>query len=108
MGDLTIPGTPPASCPTPPVAGLPLGNGEVACAAITLPNFAVNVNVFIDGQLSVVNYAGTSPGSVGGLVQINAVVPPTAHTGQAITITTSVGDKVNARRSQPLVTLAVK
>ena len=108
MGDLTIPGTPPSSCPTPPVAGLPLGNGEVACAAITLPNFALSVNVFIDGQLSVVNYAGTSPGSVGGLVQINAVVPPTAHTGQAIAITTSVGDKVNARRSQPLVTLGVK
>jgi uncharacterized protein (TIGR03437 family) len=108
MGDLTIPGTPPSSCPTPTVAGLPLGNGEVACAAITLPNFAVNVNVFIDGQLSVVNYAGTSPGSVGGLVQINAVVPPTAHTGQAIAITTSVGDKVGARRSQPLVTLGVK
>jgi hypothetical protein len=41
-------------------------------------------------------------------VQINAVVPPTAHTGQAIAITTSVGDKVNARRSQPLVTLGVK
>ena len=108
MGDLTTPGTSLSSCPTPPVAGLPLGNGEVACAAITLPNFALNVNVFIDGQLSVVNYAGTSPGSVGGLVQINAVVPPTAHTGQAITITTSVGDKVNARRSQPLVTLGVK
>lgn len=108
MGDLTIPGVPPSSCPTPPVAGLPLGNGEVACAAITLPNFALNVNVFIDGQLSVVSYAGTSPGSVGGLVQINAVVPPTAHAGQAIAITTSVGDQVNARRSQPLVTLSVK
>ena len=108
MGDLAIPGTPPASCPAAPVAGLPLGSGEVACAAVPLPNFALNVNVFIDDQLSVVNYAGTSPGSVGGLVQINAVVPPTAHTGEAITITTSVGDKVKARRSQPLVTLGVK
>jgi hypothetical protein len=45
---------------------------------------------------------------VGGLVQINAVVPPTAHTGQAISIATSVGDAVTARRSQPLVTLSVK
>lgn len=108
MGALTIPAAPHVPCPAPPVAGVPLGNGEVACGAIPLPNFAVNVNVFIDGQLSVVNYAGTSPGSVGGLVQINAVVPPTAHTGQAIAITTSVGDKVNARRSQPLVTLGVK
>jgi uncharacterized protein (TIGR03437 family) len=107
MGDLAPAGAPQAPC-TSPLSGLTLGDGDVACGAIPLPNFAQNVNVLIDGQLSVVTYAGTSPGSVGGLVQINAVVPPTAHAGAAITLQTTVGDKSNARRSQPLVTMGVK
>ena len=107
MGDLGPPAAPLAPCTSPP-AGIPLGDGDVACGAIALPNFAQNVNVTIDGQLSVVTYAGTSPGSVGGLIQINAVVPPTAHTGAAIPLLIAVGDKTNARRSQPLVTMSVK
>lgn len=108
MGDLIPAASAPVLPCVSPLVGAALGSGEVACSAITLPNFGTEVNVFIDGQLSVVNYAGTSPGSVGGLIQINAVVPPTAHVGAAITITTSVGPKATARRSQPLVTMGVK
>jgi uncharacterized protein (TIGR03437 family) len=64
--------------------------------------------VDIDGQPGVVTYAGSSPGAVAGLVQINAIVPPTVKTGQAISITVSMGGATRSRRSQPGVTLAVK
>lgn len=63
--------------------------------------------VDIDGQPAVVTYAGSSPGAVAGLVQVNAIVPPTARTGQAIVITVSIGATASARRSQPGVTFAV-
>jgi uncharacterized protein (TIGR03437 family) len=92
MGDLTG-GTPPA-------------NGVVAQAAMTLADSTARVD--IDGQPAVVTYAGTSPGAVAGLVQVNAVVPPTARTGPGIPITVSIGSATTSRRSQPGLTLAVK
>jgi uncharacterized protein (TIGR03437 family) len=64
--------------------------------------------VDIDGQPAVTSYAGSSQGSVAGLVQINAIVPPTARTGAAIPLTVSIGSATSARRSQLSVTLAVK
>jgi len=81
-------------------------NGQVATGATTLA--ANTVRVDIDGQPSVVTYAGTTPGAVSGLVQINAIVPPTVRAPAAVPITVSVGTTVTARRSQPLVTIAVK
>ncbi len=82
-------------------------NGQVAGAATTLVNGTTRVD--IDGQPSVVSYAGTTAGAVAGLVQINAIVPPTVHcTGCAVTLTVSVGDANTSRRSQQLVTIAVK
>ena len=66
------------------------------------------VQVTIAGQPFVVTYAGTSPGSIGGLAQINAIVPPTVATGQAIPITIAGGSAQTARQSQSGVTLAVK
>jgi uncharacterized protein (TIGR03437 family) len=86
----------------PPV----LADGEVATAAITLADNTVRVD--IDGQPAVVSYAGTAPGAAAGLVQINAIVPPTVRTGAAIPLTVSIGSAVSSRRSQPGVTLAVK
>ncbi len=83
-----------------------IGNGEVAAGAIPLA--AKTVRVDMDGQPAVVTYAGTTPGAVAGLVQINAIVPPTVRAPLAIPITVSVGTAVTARRSQPLVTIAVK
>jgi uncharacterized protein (TIGR03437 family) len=81
-------------------------NGEVAASAITLADNTVRVD--IDGQPAVVSYAGTSPGAVAGLVQINAIVPPTVRAGAAIPITVSIGSAAASRRSQPGVTIAVK
>jgi uncharacterized protein (TIGR03437 family) len=81
-------------------------NGQVATGATTLA--ANTVRVDIDGQPAVVTYAGTTPGAVSGLVQINAIVPPTVRAPAAVPITVSVGTTVTARRSQPLVTIAVK
>jgi uncharacterized protein (TIGR03437 family) len=66
------------------------------------------VQVTIAGQPCVVTYAGTSPGSISGLTQINAIVPPTVSTGQAVSITIAGGSAQTARQSQTGVTLAVK
>jgi len=66
------------------------------------------VQVTLAGQPCVVTYAGTSLGSLGGLAQINAIVPPTVATGQAVPITIAGGSAQTARQSQPGVTLAVK
>jgi uncharacterized protein (TIGR03437 family) len=92
MGDLVNP---------PAVA-----NGEVALTAVKLADNTVRVD--IDGQPAVVSYAGTSPGAVAGLVQVNAIVPPTVRTGPAIPLTVSIGSAATSRRSQPAVTIAVK
>ncbi len=83
-----------------------LADGEVATSAVRVADTTYRVD--IDGQPAVVTYAGTSPGAVAGLVQINAIVPPTVRTGAAIPMTVSIGDTTLARRSQPGVTLAVK
>jgi uncharacterized protein (TIGR03437 family) len=81
-------------------------DGAVATSAVKLSDSTARVD--IDGQPGVVTYAGSSPGAVAGLVQINAIVPPTVKTGQAISITVSMGGATKSRRSQPGVTLAVK
>jgi uncharacterized protein (TIGR03437 family) len=86
----------------PPV----LADGEVATSAVTLADNTVRVD--IDGQPAVVSYAGTAPGAAAGLVQINAIVPPTVRTGAAIPLTVSIGSAIASRRSQPGVTLGVK
>jgi len=78
----------------------------VATGAVSVADNTYRVD--IDGQPAVVTYAGTSPGAVAGLVQINAIVPPTVRTGAAISMTVSIGSTAAARRSQPGVTLAVK
>jgi uncharacterized protein (TIGR03437 family) len=85
---------------------LPLPDGAVALGAVYLADNTYRVD--IDGQPAVTSYAGASQGSVAGLVQINAIVPPTARTGAAISLTVSIGSATSARRSQLGVTLAVK
>ena len=80
--------------------------GEVASSAITVADNTVRVD--IDGQPAVVSYAGTSPGAVAGLVQVNAIVPPAVRAGAAIPLTVSIGNATASRRSQPGVTIAVK
>jgi uncharacterized protein (TIGR03437 family) len=83
----------------------PDGNGLVATTPIPVKNSTVRVEM--SGQPSVVTYAGTSPGSVDGLVQINAVVPPGAGADCKVPITAWIGDAASAHRSQANVTICV-
>ena len=64
--------------------------------------------VEINGQAAVTSYAGASAGSVAGLTQINAIVPPTAPTGASIPLVVYIGKPTTARASQLSVTLAVQ
>jgi len=66
------------------------------------------VQVSIGGQPAVVSYKGSAPGSVAGLVQINAIVPPTVAPAANVSLSVSSGTAATARRSQAGVTLAVK
>jgi uncharacterized protein (TIGR03437 family) len=84
-----------------------VGTGEVV-STDTNPVQDQTVRVDIGGQPCVVTYAGTAKLTVAGLVQINAVVPPNAKTGQSVSIVVSIGDKTTARSSQPGVTVSVK
>ncbi|MCX6626069.1 MAG: hypothetical protein NTW28_00370 [Candidatus Solibacter sp.] len=88
------------------VSGGAVGDGEITTTAIRLTD--VTTRVEIDGQPVVVTYAGTSPGSVPGLTQINAIVPPTVRTGPQIPITVAIGTAATRRRSQLGVYIAVK
>jgi len=70
------------------------------------PCFAspVTVVVTIDGKAATVSYAGWVADSVAGLYQINAVVPATATSGNAIAVQVSVG----TAKSQAGVTMAIQ
>jgi uncharacterized protein (TIGR03437 family) len=81
------------------VSGATVGDGEITTSAIRLVDATTRVE--IDGQPVVVTYAGTSPGSVAGLTQINAIVPPTVTAGKPVPVTVAIGD-VNTRRKSQL------
>ncbi|MGO9259065.1 MAG: hypothetical protein ACLQU1_22505 [Bryobacteraceae bacterium] len=49
------------------------------------------VTVTIGGITAVVQYAGSAPGEVAGLLQVNAVVPQGVEPGSAVPVTVSVG-----------------
>jgi uncharacterized protein (TIGR03437 family) len=85
---------------------LTMSDGIVALGAVYAvdPTYRVEIN----GQAAVTSYAGTSVGSVAGLTQINAIVPPTAPTGAAIPLIVYIGRSSTARSSQSGVTLAVQ
>jgi uncharacterized protein (TIGR03437 family) len=62
------------------------------------------VTVTIGGQAAAVNGAQAPPGSVPGVLQINAVVPATAPTGAAVPVIVNIGGV----DSQANVTMAIK
>ncbi len=62
------------------------------------------VTVTIGGQPATINAAQAAPGSVPGLLQINAVVPATATTGAAVPVIVNIGGV----DSQANITMAVK
>ncbi|HEY2016206.1 MAG TPA: hypothetical protein VGH38_22035 [Bryobacteraceae bacterium] len=98
-----------------------LADGQVACSACytqSPPLFVLaedSYRVLIGGQSAPIFYAGTAGTGVAGLVQINAIVPPSAATGtQTLTVeigpilqTESNPSGITARRSQSNVTINV-
>jgi uncharacterized protein (TIGR03437 family) len=87
-------------------SGAAMTDGQVA-PPVALGVTDQTVRVDIGGQPAVVSYAGTCPGAVAGLVQINAVVPPTVTPGTAVTVVVSIGSPTVAVSSQAGVTLTV-
>jgi uncharacterized protein (TIGR03437 family) len=69
-----------------------------------LPQPLLLVSVRIGGRDASVLYAGASAGLLAGILQVNAVVPEDAPTGDAVPVTLIVG----GAESQPGVTLAVR
>jgi uncharacterized protein (TIGR03437 family) len=72
--------------------------------ALPYPMPLLSVTVSIDGQPAEVKYAGAAPGLVAGVMQINAVVPDDARTGESDQIVVSAGTYA----SPSAVTVAVK
>jgi uncharacterized protein (TIGR03437 family) len=61
------------------------------------------VKVTIGGKTATVNFAGGAPGSVAGVIQVNAQIPSGITVGGAVPVVVQVGTS----NSQPGVTLAV-
>ena len=93
---------------TPPLSGTASDTGYIVPANLSpLPQVAPAPTVTIGGQAADVTnanyYAGPIPGSMLGLLQINAVVPTGASTGVAVPVVITIG----GNSSQAGVTLAV-
>lgn len=76
--------------------------GSITGTATKAP--LLQVGVSIAGVPALVQYAGSAPDSIAGLLQVNAVVPQGIATGSAVPVTINVGGVV----SQAGVTIAVK
>jgi uncharacterized protein (TIGR03437 family) len=81
----------------------PLIAGGIAPAPPPLHILTAAVQVQIGAIDAQVRYAGASPGSVFGLVQINAVIPQTVAPGPAVPLTITIGGNA----AQPGVTVAI-
>jgi uncharacterized protein (TIGR03437 family) len=68
-----------------------------------LPTVVGTVKVTIGSQTANVNFAGGAPGSVAGVIQVNAQIPSGITPGSAVPVTVQVGSS----NSQPGVTIAV-
>jgi trimeric autotransporter adhesin len=93
---------------TPPLSGGPSDTGYMVPDNLTpLPQVNPAPTVTIGGQVADVTnpafYAGPIPGSMLGLLQINAVVPTGATTGAAVPVVVSIGGNA----SPAGVTLAI-
>ncbi len=80
----------------------PTGSDGVINAA-PLPVPVADVKVTIGGKTATVNFAGGAPGSVAGVIQVNAQIPSGITAGGAVPVVVQVGTS----NSQPGVTLAV-
>lgn len=68
------------------------------------PVLTQDVSVLIGGTVAKVTYSGAAPGLIGGVTQINAIVPDGIAPSAAVPVVVGIG----ALPSQPAVTLAVK
>ena len=80
----------------------PSQDGQVTGAALARPVLPVTAR--IGGQDAEVLYAGTAPGLVAGVLQVNVQVPAAAAAGSAVPLSIAVG----AAPSPPGTTLAVR
>ena len=87
------------------------GEGQTNPAGVTgsvigtnLKNPVAPVTVTIGGQSAQVLYAGSAPGDVSGVFQVNAVVPSNITPGSAVPVVVTVG----SASSQSNVTIAVQ
>ena len=71
--------------------------------AAPLPVPVAPVKVTIGGQTATVNFAGGAPGTVAGVIQVNAQIPSGITAGAAVPVVVQVGTS----NSQPNVTIAV-
>jgi uncharacterized protein (TIGR03437 family) len=76
--------------------------GSVTPSNTTSPLLPVTLK--IGGIDATVQYAGSAPGEVAGVLQVNAVIPPSVSPGSAVPVTINVGGVA----SQSAVTIAVK
>jgi uncharacterized protein (TIGR03437 family) len=79
----------------------PGSDGTINADPFPVPVGAVKVT--IGGQNATVNFAGGAPGSVAGVIQVNAQIPAGITVGSALPVVVQVGTS----NSQPGVTLAV-
>ena len=75
--------------------------GSVAQSAL---NLSVKPTVTIGGIDAQVLYAGSAPGEVNGVVQINAVIPQSVASGISLPVLVTIGGVP----SQPGVTVAIQ
>jgi len=78
------------------------GGTDGHLAAVPLPLPVLPVTVTIGGKPAAINYAGASPGSVEGVMQVNAQVPAGLTTGSVPVVV-----QVGTSSTQPGVTIAV-
>lgn len=79
-------------------------DGGLAPTVEPLPRVVLPVSVTIGGAPAQVLYAGSAPGLVDGLIQINAVVPQGIAPGPSVPLVVQIGDY----QSQPGITLSVQ
>uniref|UniRef100_Q01TB9 BACON domain-containing protein n=1 Tax=Solibacter usitatus (strain Ellin6076) TaxID=234267 RepID=Q01TB9_SOLUE len=83
--------------------GLTIGNADGAIAT-SLKSPVASVTATVGGVPAQVLYAGTSPGIVNGVMQVNVLIPAGAPSGNAVPIVITVG----TASSQSGVTLAIQ
>jgi uncharacterized protein (TIGR03437 family) len=77
-------------------------DGAITGNALSRP--VLPVSVLVDGQNAAVLYAGSAPGEVAGVLQVNFRIPPQARTGASVGLLLKVGRFT----SQAGVTLAIR